>query len=25
MTKIFIPRRPSRSSHVEDSEEDEEV
>jgi len=24
MTKMFIPRRPNRSSHVEDEEEEEE-
>jgi len=23
MTKIFIPRRPSRSAHVDDEEEEE--
>ncbi|SVC49033.1 uncharacterized protein METZ01_LOCUS301887 [marine metagenome] len=23
MTKMFIPRRPNRSSHVEDEEEEE--
>jgi len=24
MTKLFIPRRPSRSAHVDDDEEEEE-
>jgi len=24
MTKMFIPRKPKRSSHVEDEEEEEE-